>query len=76
MSEKTLSPISENEQMVLDFIQRYFKLNQLGPSIREISRATQIKSNGHITFLLNKLQTRQLITRKPFVARSIRPLDT
>ncbi len=66
--------LSERQQRILEFIERYIEENEFPPSIREIGAAVGISSTSVVNYNLKKLEAAQYIKRDPTVSRGIRLL--
>ena len=72
MGKRTVE-MNEIDMRVFHFIRAYKILNGgNSPSFAEIGEGTGIKSNGHLTFLLDKLEVHGYIERKKNAPRWIR----
>jgi repressor LexA len=64
--------LSERQQRMLDFIQKFYQEHLYPPTIREIGEAVGISSTSVVNYNLNKLVDAGLIERNKDVSRGIR----
>ena len=63
--------LPEREQKSLDFIRAYIGDKGYPPTIREIGEAIDVTSTSLVSYYLNKLEERELISREPSSSRAI-----
>lgn len=68
MSEQT----SDIQRRIYDFIVGYMKLEGMPPTNREIGRAMQIASTGHVDYHLSMLEKKGFISRQAKKSRGIK----
>ncbi len=66
--------LSQRQQKILEFIERYLAENSFPPTIREIGAAVGISSTSVVNYNLKKLEEGGYISRNPDVSRGIRLL--
>ena len=64
------------QEKILNFVTTYSNEYGFGPSIREICTATGVKSTSTVSYHLNKLVERGLLTKRDGFSRSIRCENT
>ncbi len=72
------SQLPERQKKSLDFIKGYIAENGYPPTIREIGDAIDVSSTSLVSYYLNRLEERGLISRESSSSRAIRlnvPLD-
>jgi repressor LexA len=69
---KKLDKLSERQQNILRFMDRYVATHGFPPTIREIGEATQINSTSVVNYNLNKLVKMGYITRSSTKSRGLR----
>jgi repressor LexA len=69
---KKLDKLSERQQNILRFMDRYVAAHGFPPTIREIGEATQINSTSVVNYNLNKLVKMGYITRSSTKSRGLR----
>src|SRR5581483_3818980 len=67
---------SDIQRKIYEFIVDYIKREGMPPTNREIGRAFNIASIGHINFHLAMLENKGLITRQPNKSRGIKLTST
>ncbi len=63
---------SEIQRKMYDFIERYIKAEGMPPTNREIGRAMNIASTGHVDYHLTILEKKGMISRQEKKSRGIR----
>ena len=63
---------SEIQRKMYDFIEKYIKAEGMPPTNREIGRAMNIASTGHVDYHLNSLEKKGLILRQEKKSRGIK----
>ncbi len=63
---------SEIQRKMYDFIERYIKAEGMPPTNREIGRAMNIASTGHVDYHLTILEKRGMISRQQKKSRGIK----
>jgi repressor LexA len=66
-----VAQLPEREQKSLDFIREYIEDKGYPPTIREIGDAIDVSSTSLVSYYLNKLEERELISREPSSSRAI-----
>ncbi len=69
---KKFEKLSERQQKILRFMDRYVNANGYPPTIREIGEATQINSTSVVNYNLNKLVKLGYIQRSSTKSRGLR----
>ncbi len=69
---KKFEKLSERQQKILRFMERYVNANGYPPTIREIGEATQINSTSVVNYNLNKLVKLGYIQRSSTKSRGLR----
>lgn len=69
---KRLDKLSDRQQNILRFMDRYVTTHGFPPTIREIGEATQINSTSVVNYNLNKLVKMGYITRSSTKSRGLR----
>lgn len=69
---KKIDKLSERQQNILRFMDRYVVAHGFPPTIREIGEATQINSTSVVNYNLNKLVKMGYITRSSTKSRGLR----
>ena len=64
-------PLTDQERATMAFIARFVREHHYPPAVRDIQRGLRISSTSMVTYRLDALQSRGLITRAPGIARSI-----
>jgi len=64
--------LSERQQRILDFLGEYVEENSYPPSIREIGAAAGISSTSVVSYNLQRLEEKGLISRAPEVSRGLK----
>src|SRR5262249_9358527 len=64
-------PITARQRRVLDYIKRYFEVNQEAPTIAEIGREFGMSSSASVHHVVSTLERAGLIRRIPNVSRGI-----
>lgn len=68
-----MSPVSERQQQILNFVHQFRSENGFPPSVREIGVHFGIKSPNGVTYHLRVLEREGLLDREPRTSRSLRP---
>jgi repressor LexA len=68
----SLEQASEIQKRMYEFIVSYMNAEGMPPTNREIGRALQIASTGHVDYHLTMLEKKGLITRQPKKSRGIK----
>ncbi|GAC1392567.1 MAG: transcriptional repressor LexA [Ktedonobacteraceae bacterium] len=63
---------SEIQRKMYDFIEKYIKAEGMPPTNREIGRAMNIASTGHVDYHLNLMEKKGMISRQEKKSRGIR----
>ena len=74
MPHPSLPPLSEAERKCIEFLSQRENNSELPPSLREISKATQIKAISHVSTALDSLELKGYIQRQRRKARSMQVL--
>jgi repressor LexA len=69
---KKFEKLSERQQKILKFMDRYVNMHGYPPTIREIGEATQINSTSVVNYNLNKLVKLGYIQRSSTKSRGLR----
>ncbi len=64
--------LPERQQRILDFIRDFIAENTYPPTVREIGKGINVKSTSLVTYYLERLEERGLLTRDRDVSRGIR----
>ncbi|MDA0265064.1 MAG: transcriptional repressor LexA [Chloroflexi bacterium] len=72
VSKKKMPP---RRQRILEFLQEFYSVNGIPPTVRDIQKACDISSTSVVDYNLEKLALAGYINRRPDVARGIEILD-
>jgi repressor LexA len=72
---KKFEELSERQQNILRFMDRYIHTNSFPPTIREIGNATDIESTSVVNYNLNKLVEAGYLERSDSKARGLRLIE-
>lgn len=72
---KKEKPLSKRQQNILNFILNYLEEHRRPPTIREIGKATEIRSTSVVNYNLDRLTERGLLEREAEVSRGLRLTD-
>ncbi len=70
-----MEPLTEKQQLILNFIKTQVKLNGVVPSIREICKASGLSSTSSVHLHLETLEKKGYIRRKQAKTRNIEILE-
>lgn len=73
---KKMDKLSERQQNIVQFMNKYVDTNGFPPTIREIGEATNINSTSVVNYNLNKLVKLGYITRTSTKSRGLRLVKT
>ncbi|ANS04613.1 repressor LexA [uncultured Mediterranean phage] len=63
--------LTSKQLIVLQFIKKYYKKNNIIPTIREIVSGLGYKSNSIVAFHIDALVDKQYLSRVPYKNRSL-----
>lgn len=64
--------LSERQRKVLQFLEEYIRENGRPPTVREIGDGIKVTSTSLVSYYLNALEAKALITRESAISRGIR----
>jgi len=70
---KTMSPVSEKQYKILEFIRSFHQKRGFPPSVREIGTRFGIKSPNGVKYHLDVLEREGLLNREPGTSRGLTP---
>ena len=71
MEKMAIDQLSEPQQKILSFINRYMEENDIPPTIREIQHGTNISSTSMVSYHLKALERAQLLNRRERRSRGL-----
>ncbi|MBR91999.1 MAG: repressor LexA [Dehalococcoidia bacterium] len=67
-----MKPISERQEIILDFIQNFIEVNDYPPTIRDIQAGCNISSTSVVSYNLDKLKETGYLDRNSEVSRGLK----
>jgi SOS-response transcriptional repressor LexA len=69
------APLTKRQTELLVFLRGYIKENALAPTFREMMVGLSIRSRGHLSHLLDRVEARGHISREPGLERAITVIE-